>query len=140
MFLCQELIEFILEDPRTWKDLTPHDYSASVKGSAFNGVYWNYFSNALVDALPRWLSRFFLYGTSRFLHEGEIYGKGEKEVDVIAEAKEACEILQGNPCLLKFAPFYSCSLATTMSPSLFLTKRKSCCHSGGVKIKRAMRG
>ena len=53
IFICPELVSFLLARTPTMESISLHNCFASMQGSAKTGIYWSEFFTALHDAMPK---------------------------------------------------------------------------------------
>lgn len=103
IFVCQELIDFLLDHTQTLEHLSMHKCSSSINGLAHNGIPWHRLFNSLADAKPEQLTHLEISFKSVPLTYEESFGHDENEDEVPAEVKEAREILRNDPSRRIFA-------------------------------------
>lgn len=109
IFVCPELIEFLLDHVQTLEHLSMQNCSSSINGLAEDEIHWKQLLNALADANPERLSHLQITNMTENSETGipltydQALGKEEDEEEVSGEVEEARRILQADPNRRLFA-------------------------------------
>lgn len=97
IFICPELVSFVLSHSKTLEHLSLVDCYAGIEGLAENGICWQEFFDSLCNANLGKLSQIEVSPADQPLSDSEVYPTLAKDEEVPEEVHEAREILERDP-------------------------------------------